>query len=769
MSSGEERQERCVVPLPGQVDCDEDIAPQALGQLPVDSCHDDMSPDGDGATLRTGGYPSEVTPDAIAAIGAPVRRAIHQTRQWLLSQQAADGSWCAELEGDTILESETILLMAFLGREDSDLARRCAAYIVGKQLPSGGWAMYPGGAMEISGSVKAYFALKLTGHTPCAEYMRRARKAILAHGGADAVNSFTRFYLALLGQISYEHCPAVPPEAVLLPKWFPVNLYAVSSWSRTIIVPLSIISALRPVRRLEPRLGIRELFLHEPENWPPLRCPGLTGGTGLFSWDRFFRTIDRMAKLCQRRRWLPLRRKALLAAERWMRTRFDRSDGLGAIYPPIVWSIIALKCLSYPDDSPEMQYCYDELRKLVIDDGAAGAARLQPCKSPVWDTAISVRALAASGVRPDNPAMREAIGWLLARQVKRRGDWTETVNAEPGGWAFEYANDFYPDNDDTAMALMALQTQFSGTPAVRSGLPPDLHLAGDGHVFRGAAKTKTSPLAASSAEMSPQEHRRVAELDDVLSAIDLGQRWMLAMQNRDGGWGAFDRNNNREFLCHVPFADHNAMIDPSTPDLAGRVLEALGQLGHRLGEPAVDRAVAYVRRSQNADGSWFGRWGVNYIYGTWQAITGLVAVGVPADDPAVVAAADWLLLHQQAGGGWGESPDSYESPHLRGQGTPTASQTAWAILGLLAAGRERHPAVARGVRYLIMMQNDDGTWDESEFTGTGFPRVFYLRYHYYPIYFPLLALSQWAVKAEPSWHEKCETASDGLLSLFSNP
>ncbi len=719
MSSG---QERCAVPSPPQDDSARIVAAE--------------------------------TADAAESLGAPVRRAIHQTRQWLLAQQAADGSWCAELEGDTILESETILLLAFLGREDSEFARRLAAYIIENQLPQGGWAMYPGGAIEISGSVKAYFALKLTGHSPCAEYMQRARKAILARGGADAVNSFTRFYLALLGQISYEPCPAVPPEVVLLPKWFPISLYAVSAWSRTIIVPLSIISALRPVRRIEPRLGIRELFLHEPEDWPPLRCPGLSGGTGLLSWDRFFRTLDRLAKWCQRRRLLPFRRKALAAAERWMRIRFDRSDGLGAIYPPLVWSIIALKCLGYPDDSPEMRYCREELQKLVIDDEKAGMARLQPCKSPVWDTAIAVRALAASGVQPDNPAIREAIDWLLDRQIKRRGDWTETVAAEPGGWAFEYANDFYPDNDNTSMVLMALQTQFSAATATRSGLPPELRLAGDFSSLC-VGEDGTIPFeAALSAAPPAEDQQRVTQLDDALSAIDLGLRWVLAMQNRDGGWGAFDRNNDRQFLCHVPFADHNAMIDPSTPDLAGRVLEALGQLGHRQGEPAVDRAVAYVRRQQKPDGSWFGRWGVNYIYGTWQAITGLAAVGMPSDDPAIACGADWLLAHQQACGGWGESPDSYESPHLCGQGTPTASQTAWAILGLVAAGMERHPAVLRGIRYLTAMQNDNGTWDEAEFTGTGFPRVFCLRYHYYPIYFPLLALSQWAMKVEPIRQEE---------------
>ena len=394
----------------------------------------------------------------------------------------------------------------------------------------------------------------------------------------------------------------------------------------------------------------------------------------------------------------------------------------------MVWSVVALKCLGYPDDSPEVQYCRQQLQDLVLEDEQSGTARLQPCKSPVWDTAITIRALAASGIRPDNPAIREAIEWLLTRQITRRGDWAETVDVEPGGWCFEYANDFYPDCDDTAMALLALQTQFSDAAAGHAALPPELQLADE---------TREEAL------------QRIASMEQTVSAIDQGLQWLLAMQNRDGGWGAFDRNNDREFLCHVPFADHNAMIDPSTPDLTGRVLEALAQLGRRLGDPAVDRAVAYVRQTQNADGSWFGRWGVNYIYGTWQSLAGLIAVGVSTDDPAVVAGANWLLAHQQACGGWGESPDSYEFPHLRGQGSTTASQTAWALMGLLAAGFHDHPAVTRGIRYLLLMQNDDGTWDEPEFTGTGFPRVFYLRYHYYPIYFPLLALSQWAVTVNP--------------------
>ena len=670
-------------------------------------------------------------PVAMKRLGPPVRRAISRTRQWLLGQQHPDGYWCAELQGDTILESETILLWAFLGREDSELAKRAAEYLIENQLPDGGWAMYPGGDVEISGSVKAYFALKLTGHDPGAEYMQRARKAILAHGGADAVNSFTRFYLALLGQIPYSQCPAVPPEIVLLPKWFPVNLYAVSSWTRTIIVPLSIVSAVQPVRKIDPARGIRELFIKSPEDWPPLRCPGLPGGTGFFSWDRFFRRIDRMLKWCRRYRLLPLRRRALKKAEQWMVRRFQNSDGLGAIYPPIIWSILALRCLGYRDSSREVRECHKQLRDLILDDEEEGSIRLQPCKSPVWDTAITLRALSAGGIQPDNPAAVKAVDWLLDKQVTRGGDWAETVRVEPGGWCFEHANDFYPDSDDTAAVLTALRTQFAESPRSPAALPPELRLV---------AEATTSPELAASA---------VSKVDKTAVAIQRGLAWLLAMQNDDGGWGAFDRNNNRKFLCYIPFADHNAMIDPSTSDLTGGVLETLGELGRRVGDPAVDRAVDYLRRTQEPDGSWFGRWGVNYVYGTWKALTGLAAVGLPKDDPAIAAGAQWLLAHQQTCGGWGESPDSYEKPRLKGQGEPTASQTAWGLMGLLAAGMEKSPAAARAVRFLIRTQDEDGTWEEEQFTGTGFPRVFYLRYHYYPIYFPLIALAQWTVGVGP--------------------
>lgn len=671
-------------------------------------------------------------------MAAPLRRAIQRTRTWLLTQQQHDGSWVGELEGDTILESEFILLLAFLGQADTPQAVKAARHILEKQSPDGGWSLVPGGAMDISVSVKAYFALKLTGHDASAEYMHRARAVILAHGGADRVNSFTRFYLAMLGQISFDQCPSVPPELALLPKWFPVNLYAVSSWSRTIIVPLSIVSAHRPVTPTSARLGIRELFIQPPDEWPMTRAPGLSQMRSQLLWNRFFCAVDRLQKWLERHRLLPLRQRALDFCRRWMLERFADSDGLGAIFPPIIWSRIALRCLGYADDSPEARYCHDQLAGLMIEE--RDTLRLQPCLSPVWDTAITLRALLDSGLDADHPGIRRGAEWLLARQITASGDWSETVNSEAGGWCFEYNNRFYPDLDDTAMVTMALVERSGNIRA--AGLPPAPH----------PPRLRIFDDGASAAPpVEPQ--RQVGHLAGSLIAISRAERWMLAMQNRDGGWGAFDRNNDRQFLCNVPFADHNAMIDPSSPDMTGRLLECLGRLGHRVGYPTVDRAVEYLRANQEPDGSWFGRWGVNYVYGTWMGLTGLTAVGVPDDDPAVAAGVNWLLSHQQPCGGWGETPDSYADPALRGQGPPTASQTAWAILGLLAAGQASHPTVARGIEFLIARQESDGTWHEPEFTGTGFPQVFYLRYHMYPVYFPLMALSRWARAVGTDWDQ----------------
>ena len=705
-----------------------------------------------------------------AVLLPPTDQAISRTREWLYGQQHRDGFWCGELEGDTILESEYILLLAWLGRVRSELALRAARYLESKQLDGGGWCLFPGGPPDVSVSVKAYFALKLTGHSADTEPMRRAREAILSCGGADAVNSFTRFYLALLGQIPYELCPAVPPEMVLLPRWLPINIYRISAWSRTIFVPLSLVWALRPVREVGERAGIRELFVRQPRNWPRLRSPGSRSRTAIFSWERTFRWIDSALKWCERNRLRPARGWAMRRATAWILDRLPHSDGLGAIFPPIIWSTIALKCRGFTDDSPEVVDCLSALEKLMIADG--DRLRLQPCESPVWDTALTIRALASSrtercgqGQHRDGAFAAEAraVEWLLCKEVRQHGDWSMNVRAEPAGWFFEHHNEFYPDVDDTIMVMMALsevsqaanasqgQKQEGGGPegAHRTQFPDGTSVAAD---FADARHFLALPTTLAISSLSPQSSSFLfSQFDAIYAANQRGLQWLLAMQNRDGGWGAFDKDNDFELLCQVPFADHNAMIDPSTPDITARVLEGLAQSGYSITDPRIAKAVAYLRRTQEADGSWYGRWGVNYIYGTWQVLTGLRRVGVPSQDPAISRGAQWLIDHQQPTGGWGESPESYVDPR-RGISTPTASQTAWSILGLVECGKCAHPATVNGVRFLVERQTPNGTWIEHQFTGTGFPQVFYLRYHMYPIYFPLLALSRWrrAVTARES-------------------
>ncbi|MFN6190376.1 MAG: squalene--hopene cyclase [Planctomycetia bacterium] len=634
---------------------------------------------------------------------APVLDSVGLTADWLAKRQYADGHWRGPLEGDTILESEYTLILTWAGKLDDPHLAGAAERILREQLPGGGWAIYPGGPVDISASVKAYLALKILGHDRQSEPLVKARRAIAAAGGPWAVNSFTRFYLALLGQMSYDACPAVPPEMVLLPRWLPINLDRVSAWSRTMIVPLSLIWAFKPVRQLEPARGIAELFSAEDLR----RGPPASGGND--AWARFFRVVDRAVKACDAFGIRPLRSRAVAECRRWMLERFDGSDGLGAIFPPIVWSIVALRAMGCEDESPEVQECWRQLSRLVENE-PDGSTRVEPCRSPVWDTAITLRALSDSAAAGNTAGrLDDAVDWILDNEVRGRGDWTRSAaTVAPSGWCFQYANRFYPDVDDTAMVLIALSTWRA---AVADSQPADLATA-----------------------------RR---LERAAAAMARARAWVEAMQNSDGGWAAFDRDNNCELLCKVPFADHNAMIDPSSPDLAGRVLEAFGKLGLRVGHPSVDRAIRYLREQQRADGSWYGRWGINYVYGTWQAIEGLRSVGLSADDPAVVAGADWLVAHQQGCGGWGETPESYADERLAGKGPPTASQTAWALAGLVAAGRHDARAARRGVQWLVGRQESDGAWLEPEFTGTGFPKVFYLRYHFYPIYFPLMALARW--------------------------
>ena len=627
--------------------------------------------------------------------------ALQQTSRWFIKNQNADGHWRGSLEGDTILESEYLLICGWAGRLDQDTMFGCTKRILAEQLPEGGWAIYPGGDADPSASVKAYLALKMCGYDANSEPMKRARIAIEKAGGPWAVNSFTRFYLALLGQISYSDCPAVPPEMILLPDWFPISLHRVSAWSRTMIVPLSLIWSFKPVRTLPRDKGIQELFAdctYEKRN-------NSVGGDD--AWSRFFRFVDSVIKFVDCLGFRPLRRRAVMACRQWMLERFQGSDGLGAIFPPIVWSIVALRAMGCSENSAELSECWKQLDSLLErpDDQTI---RVEPCRSPVWDTAIALRGLAEI----DSPSvkissnMSSAVDWLLDQEVRFPGDWSRRVQAAPSGWCFEYANQYYPDVDDTAMVLIAFSSWMRQQNLLR-------------------------------------QDNAGRRLSCVKKATRRGIEWLTAMQNSDGGWGAFDRNNNHELLCKVPFADHNAMIDPSSPDLAGRVLEAFGGLGHAVGDPVVDRAIEYLRATQDSDGSWFGRWGVNYIYGTWQAIEGLRAVGVSQDDPLVERGIEWLFSKQQPNGAWGESPASYADPSLKGVGEPTASQTAWAVAGLVAAGEGGSSSARRGVQWLLTTQRSDGDWNETAFTGTGFPKVFYLRYHYYRISFPLIAIARW--------------------------
>jgi len=671
-----------------------------------------------------------------------LHEAVAATRDWLLDQQHADGYWNGELEGDTILESEYILLLFFLRQAGSERATKAANYLRKKQLPEGGWATYPGGPVEISASVKAYLALKITGHDPGSEYMVRARGAVLKAGGVERVNSFTRYYLALLGIISYEHCPAVPPELMLIPRWMPFNIYEMSAWSRTIIVPLSLLWAHRPVAQLPKESGIEELFVVSPDDLPPLSAPSEAGDDEAqrtwFNWSQFFRTLDRFLKILDTLRLRPFRRMAISRATQWMTERFENSDGLGAIFPPIVWSIVALKCIGYEDDSPEVCRCLAELDKLLISDDES--IRLEPCKSPVWDTAISTIALREAGVPPNHPGLRRAVSWLLSKEIRTPGDWSLShVGQEPSGWCFEFNNAFYPDTDDTSMVLMAL---CRALPAEHGSHWSAEFLLGEWSPHE-ADKDAAAVVSARSQSVK-EAFGDLQAMTGQLTATWRGARWLLAMQGRDGGWGAFDSDNNRELFTRVPFADHNAMIDPSTADLTGRMLEVFADLKLPKDHPHVHRAIEYLWKEQEDDDCWYGRWGVNYLYGTWQVLVGLTAIGIPANDRRIRKAADWLRSKQLQCGGWGESPRSYDDASLRGQGESTPSQTAWALMGLMAAGEADSPAVSRGVQYLMETQNADGTWDENEFTGTGFPKVFYLKYHLYCVYFPLMALARYA-------------------------
>lgn len=620
-----------------------------------------------------------------------VAAATDAARRFLFSAQSEEGFWCGELQADSTLESDYILLHALLGTGDEERVAKAARYVLEHQNADGGWSIFHGGPSNVSASVKGYFGLKLAGYKADHPALQRARKKILELGGVTQVNTFTKIYLCFFGQYDYYSVPAIPPEIVLFPNWFWFNIYEISSWSRAILVPLSIAYAKKPFKKIPAEMGVEELFLHG-------RSPAdmrLKWSRRLVSWRNFFLVLDRLTHWFEAVHVRPLRSIAIRRAEKWMLARMEMSDGLGAIYPAMMNAIIALRCLGYSVDDPQFIRALDEFEALGIEEEET--FRMQPCKSPVWDTAIAAFALAESGVPGNEPRLVAAADWMLKKQVTHKGDWcVKNQQAEPAGWYFEFNNEFYPDVDDTVMVMLAL-----------------------------------------SRVDHPNERYHHESVERAL-------RWVLSMQCREGGWASFDRDNTRMVFQYVPFADHNAMLDPPTADITGRVLEMLASHGYSRQDRAVERAIEFLRRNQEADGSWFGRWGVNYIYGTMQVLRGLEAMGVDNHEPYIQQAAEWLRMVQNSDGGWGEACDSYDDPNTKGIGPSTPSQAAWAVLGLLAAGDTRSDSAARGIAWLLRTQRKDGGWDEQNFTGTGFPRVFYLAYHLYRNYFPLLALTTYA-------------------------
>jgi squalene-hopene/tetraprenyl-beta-curcumene cyclase len=634
--------------------------------------------------------------NSYASPSAALGRSIERATAALAGRQNPDGHWVFELEADATIPAEYILLTHFLDRlTNPALEAKLANYLRDIQGAHGGWPLFHDGAFNVSASVKAYFALKLAGDDPGAPHMSRARAAILAAGGAETTNVFTRIQLALYGAVPWRAAPVMPVEIMLLPRWFFFHLSKVSYWSRTVLVPLLVLMALKPQARNPRGVGVSELFRTPPEQirkWPPKSARGPFNS----KWGRAFRRLDRHL-----RRFEPLipnrtRQRAIDRAVAWVHPRLNGEDGLGGIYPAMANAVMMYDTLGYPENHPDAVAAWSSIQKLLVEK--PDRAYCQPCLSPVWDTALAGHAIAEAD-NAASPEIDAACAWLRGKQINElRGDWAETrPHAPPGGWAFQYENAYYPDVDDTAVVGMLLH---------RNGQLD--------HAEGGNAR-----------------------------AISRARDWVIGMQGRDGGWGAFDADNNHDFLNHIPFADHGALLDPSTADVTARCVSFLAQIGLPATHPSIARALTWLRQQQEPDGSWFGRWGTNYIYGTWSVLCALNAAGIPADDPMVANAVAWLLDHQRPDGGWGEDCESYaDAPH-GDYTTSTPSQTAWALLGLMAAGFADHPAVARGILYLQVSQNADGEWDEAPYTAVGFPRVFYLRYHGYRLFFPLLALARY--------------------------
>ena len=622
-----------------------------------------------------------------------LNRAISSATDALLRQQRPDGHWVFELEADCTIPAEYVLLRHYFGEPvDAELERKIGVYLRRTQGKHGGWPLFHDGDFDMSASVKAYFALKTIGDDIDAPHMARARQAIRSRGGAEQSNVFTRVLLSLFDVTAWRAVPVMPVEIMLLPKWFPFHIDKISYWARTVIVPLLVLQALKPKAKNPKGIAIDELFLKDPKTLgPKSKAPHQK-----WSWFIAFQALDAVLRVVEPMFPKSWRKRAIDKAVEFVTERLNGEDGLGAIFPAMANSAMMYQVLGYPSQHPDYVAARTSVDKLLIvkDD----EAYCQPCMSPVWDTGLVCHTLLEVGTQRAVDACVAGLNWLVPLQVLDvRGDWiARRPDVRPGGWAFQYANPHYPDLDDTAVVVMAMDRT-----------------------------------------------QKVRDNKNFQTAIDRGREWICGLQSQNGGWGAFDADNEYLYLNNIPFADHGALLDPPTEDVTGRCVSMLAQLGEASTMQVRD-GIDYLRRTQLAEGSWYGRWGMNYIYGTWSVLCALNAAGLQPDAPEMQKARDWLISIQNSDGGWGEDGTSYKLDYRGYENAPsTASQTAWALIGLMAAGAADHPAVAKGIDYLIATQGTDGLWAEERYTATGFPRVFYLRYHGYPKFFPLWALARY--------------------------
>ena len=633
--------------------------------------------------------------DPSEVVGSSIDACIERSTAALLAEQRRDGHWIFELEADATIPAEYVLLKCYLGAREPSLEQKIARYLRRIQAPHGGWPLFHGGDFNISASVKAYLALKVIGDAADAPHMLKARDAILAHGGAGTTNVFTRILLALHGVISWQAVPTIPVEIMHLPRWFPFHLFRISYWGRTVLAPLLVLQALKPSSRSARKTTIDELF---PGRSAQIRhAPRAVHQSR--PWFTVFAFIDAMIRFAEPYFPIGPRKRAIAKAVAFITERLNGEDGLGAIFPAMANTAMLFDALDYPRDHPHVVAVRNAIDKLVVLK--RDEAYCQPCVSPVWDTVLACHALIEVGSEHTLVSARRGLVWLAPRQeLEIPGDWAVKRPAvRPGGWAFQYANPHYPDLDDTAVVVMAMD-RAAHRLAISWGV-------------------------------------------DFSTAINRGREWILGLQSRNGGWGAFDVDNTSEYLNHIPFADHGALLDPPTADVTARCAGMIAQLGNEADRSALHAALDFLRRDQEADGSWHGRWGMNYIYGTWSALCAFSAAGVSPHAPEIRRAVDWLISIANPDGGWGEHGDSYDLDYRGHRPAPsTASQTAWALLGLMAAGAGNNPVVERGIDYLIRTNDHAGLWSEPQFTAVGFPRVFYLRYHGYSKFFPLWALAR---------------------------